>query len=766
MNSKDETNSEHYETTSFILSTTESEQGQAENQLEIQVTQPIISLPERPAFNQEAFNENYQLIEPQKQGWKEKFKKLSQNGCPTKQFWWEFAKARFPILVWLPKYQWKNHFFSDVIAGITTSILHVSLGMAFAALSFMPPITGLYVAFFSNILYTFVGSAHHLALCGTALISLMIGEVVQRVLHPVPPSSPFGPSLPVLKNSTRLMPEFSALSLSSVDNTAQIQDDQINAISVATSVTLVAGLIHVTTGTMRLGGLAVYLSDTMLSGFLTGTACHVFTSQFATFFGVTIPRINSPLKVFKTIIAVCAKLPTANVATIITSLTTLLILALCKYFGSRCLKIISFPLPVELFVILLGSLVSYYLDFENFYKVSIVGYIPTGLPAPAIPHLTIIPSIMLDSIIIGIVSYTITLSFGLVYAKKYGYKINSNQELLALGIVNICGAFFQCVPACVGMSRTMAQEAAGCRTLMTNFVGAILVLFAILFFGPMFRCLPSCILAAIVMVALRGMFAQVTTLRKAWSISILEASLWIVAFAAVTIIDVGLGLGIGLIYSLIVIVVRTQRPYVCLLGKIPRTDMYLDINKYQVAEEIPGIKIFHFSSFLYFVNKEYFKTELYRLVGVDPILSDTQENLPPFWTRAPLQGEDLLLIYPKLKSSPKYGSFEDGSSNGHEEIPATRSGCNNSTNILLHHIIIDASGWNYIDLPGIEALAQVVEEYQKKNITVFIAGCQVHVSGKLVTTEFYRHNKHLIFPSIHDAMAYAEMEGALHNTSS
>lgn len=761
MSSKNETdNDARYETTSFTLSTTESEQElRAENQPEIQVTQPIISLPERPAFNQEAFNENYQLIAPQKQGLKEAFKKLTLNGCPTTQFWWDFAKARFPILLWLPEYQWKNHFFSDVIAGITISVMHVSLGMAFASLSLMPPITGLYVAFFSNMLYTFVGSAHHLALCGTALISIMIGEVVQRVLHPVQPSSPFGPNYPFLKNNTHLLAEISPITPSTAGLT---EDDQINAISVATAITMVAGLIHLITGTLRLGGLAVYLSDTMLSGFLTGTACHVFTSQFATFFGVKIHQIHSPLKVFKTIIAVCSKLPAANVATIITSFTTLTVLALTKYFGSRFMKVIPFPLPVELFVILVGTLISYYLDFENLYEVDIVGYIPTGLPAPAIPSLRLIPSILLDSIIIGIVSYTITLSFGLVFAKKYGYKINSNQELLALGIINICGAFFQCVPACVGMSRTMAQEAAGCCTLMTNFLAAIIILFAILFIGPMFRCLPSCILAVIVMVALRGMFAQVKTLRKAWSISILEASLWIVAFAAVAILDVGIGLGIGLIYSLIVIVVRTQRPYACLLGKIPGTDMYLDITKYQVAEEIPGIKIFHFSSFLYFVNKEYFKTELYRLVGVDPILSLRQGNQPPFWARAPLRGEDLLLIMPKEKGSPRYGSVDEDSSNGNEATPVARNGSNTVTNILLHHIIIDASGWSYIDLPGIEALAQVVEEYQTKNITVFIAGCQVHVSGKLETSEFYRYNKHLIFPSIHDAMAYAEMEGTLH----
>ncbi|GAB6029609.1 hypothetical protein CHUAL_005349 [Chamberlinius hualienensis] len=699
-----EISDDSYYSTSLISSTTIPQDGQ-------QSEQPIITLPGRPAFTKEAFDANYQLITPGKKSFTDELKHINRRNCCNTHCLWNFVKGRFPILVWLPKYEWKNDFARDLIAGITIAVLHISLGMAFALLAFMPPITGMYIAFFSNLIYTFVGGCHNIALCGTALISIMVGEVVEKFLHPI---------------DTPIAPKF----------------EDVDSVTIATSVTMLAGLFQIVTGSLRMGGLTVYLSDTMLSGFLCGSAVHVLSSQLAPLIGVGISQVSSPLKVFKIFVSVVTKLPVANVATVIISIITLVFLLLGKFLSARFLTVVPFPIPLELFVILLGTFISYFMELARVYRVAIVGDIPTGLPPLDIPDFSIMPNLLLDSFVICVVSYTVTLSLGMYYAKKYNYEISSNQELVSLGFINIVGSFFQCVPAGVGMSRTLAQEAAGGRNLMTNFVSAVALFFAILFIGPVFYCLPSCILSMIAVIALKGMVSQVKILRATWSVSILEASIWIVAFLAVILLDVGIGLGIGFFYSLMVVVVRTQWPYTSLLGKVVDSDMYLDVKKYQTAKEIPGILIYHFASFLYFVNKSYFKSELNRYVSKkssdyrDGSSSSTKSK--QFWATESFQTEDLLLV-DNDRDSSTYGTLST-------EVPS------------IHHIIIDASGWSYIDMTGIDTLSEVVDEYKVKGITVFIAGCQVQVIEKIAKSEFYqRGSKHLIFPSIQDAIAYAEL---------
>lgn len=693
---------------------------------------PTVTLPERPAFNQKAFDENYHLIVHKKKGVLETVKDISdKHGLWTKQYWWNFTKSRFPILDWLPKYQWKTSLPGDIIAGTTVAILHVSLGMAIALLARVPPITGLYVAFFASIVYILMGTSRHLVIAGGAVVSIMIGEVVQRQLHLTS-----GDAQQVIQRGHQVQ-----------DNTTDGTDTVpcVGALDIATTLSMTVGITQMLTGFLQLGGLAVYLSDTMVSGFLSGACVHVLVSQLENLLGVTLPYVSSPFRLFKVVIGVFERISVCNVPTVVVSAVSITVLVSVKIAASRYLKAMPIPLPIEIAVILIATLVSHCVDFESTYNVAIVGYIPTGLPAVDVPEIHLVPSVLVDGIIIAIVTYTLTLSFGLFFAKNHGYRINSNQELLALGCANLLGSFFSCMTCCVAISRTMTQEASGGKSLVSNAVSAFIVLGTILVIGPIFRSLPVCVLSSILVVVLKNMIGQLKQLKLAWVISPLEASLWIVAFLAVLLLDVGIGLGVGFLYSIVVVVVRTQWPYSSLLGRVPGTDIYLDTKKYQAAEEVGGIRIFHFSSFLYFVNKEYFKSELYRLVGVNP-------SIPEATTGGHIS------LQMQASRDGGYGTVgcSPSSKTDSKMAPKLRfDKCNNET--AIHHIIIDASGWSYIDLPGIEALQQVVEDFAMLGVTVYIAACHGTVSERIERHNFFKNGlKTLMFPTIHDAMAYAE----------
>ncbi|CAG2068943.1 unnamed protein product, partial [Timema podura] len=133
-----------------------------------------------------------------------------------------------------------------------------------------------------------------------------------------------------------------------------------------------------------------------------------------------------------------------------------------------------------------------------------------------------------------------------------------------------------------------------------------------------------CVLASIVVVALKGMFMQVKDLPGAWRLSPFDGMVWLVTFLSVVLLDIDYGLGIGVALSLLCVIIMGQRPKVCRLGHVPSTNIYLDITRYQAALEIPGISIIQVAGGLHFANKEHVRHKIYRLIGnLSPILGES-----------------------------------------------------------------------------------------------------------------------------------------------
>lgn len=243
---------------------------------------------------------------------------------------------------------------------------------------------------------------------------------------------------------------------------------------------------------LRLGALANLLSEPLVNGFTTAAAIHVIVSQLKDLIGVPLPRHKGAFKLVYTVYYFFEAIPRANVAVVIFSGCVILFMCICNellkpWLSKKC----RFPIPAELLAVVTGTLLSRYLNLEERYNIKSVGNIPLGLQPPEFPPLGLFPLVFVDSIAIAVVSYSIVVSMGLIFAKKHSYEIFPNQELFAMGISNIVGGCFQCIPIACSLSRSMMQDQTGGVTQIASLISAGLIMAILLWCSPFFETLPK-----------------------------------------------------------------------------------------------------------------------------------------------------------------------------------------------------------------------------------------------------------------------------------
>ncbi|XP_034828031.1 prestin isoform X3 [Maniola hyperantus] len=607
-----------------------------------------------------------------------------------------------PIARWLPRYSPKKYLVGDLVAGATTAVMHIPQGMAYALLAEVPPIVGLYMAFFPVLIYVIFGTSPHVSMGTFAVACLMAGKVVTQ-------------------HATR--PEIiSVTNDTSTDHPFPLMAVGYTPLQVLCVVSLTVGLIQVAMWILRLGAVSTLLSEPLVSGFTTAASFHVLSSQLKDLFGIRLPKLGSNYKVVFTVIEIIKNIPSANWTAFMISVIACVIIALnnevLKPWVSKRSRV---PVPIELLAIVIGTLASSLGNLKQNYGISLVGTIPTGLPEPNVPAIELMPRIALDAFTITMVTYTISMSMALIFAAKDKYEVDANQELLALGASNVFGSFFCCAPLCASLSRSYIQYQAGSKTGITSVVSAVLILCVLLWVGPFFEQLPRCVLASIIVVSLKGMFMQVKELNKFWKLSKLDAVVWLVTFLVTMLINIDIGLGAGLLASVGALFVRSQKPYTCLLGRVLETDLYLDIKRYRGAEEIPGIKIFHYCGGLNFASKNLFRATLFRRIG--------------YLKKRDQQADD--------ESNYSKTDFEWDSSIGNR----------------VYCVIIDATALSYVDAPGIKSLVAAQRELIANNITVLLAGANGPVLEMIERYNSLESERLQLdtFPTVHDAVVSYKM---------
>ncbi|XP_039971449.1 solute carrier family 26 member 6, like [Xiphias gladius] len=504
--------------------------------------------------------------------------------------------SSLPVLYWLPKYSVWDYGMPDLVSGISVGVMHLPQGMAYALLASLPPVFGLYTSLYPALIYFFFGTSRHISIGTFTVLSIMVGSVTERL----------APDVDFLKmNGTNVTAD--------VDITAR----DSYRVQVAAATTVLGGLIQVVLGLVKFGFVGTYLSEPLVRAYTTAAAGHAVVAQLKYIFGVSPTRFSGPLSLVYTLKDVCSLLPQTHLPTVVVSAVSMVFLIAAKELNSFLSPKLPVPVPVELITIVAGTLISSYAHLNSNYTISVVGEIPSGLSPPSVPDVSICGEVIGDAFALAIVGYAISISLGKTFALKHGYKVDSNQELVALGLSNAVGGFFQCYSVCPSMSRSLIQETTGGKTQMAGLASALIVLVTILKLGPLFQELPKAVLAVIVFVNLKGMFKQYSDVVTLWRRSKIDLVVWLVTWLSSLLLNLDLGLAASITFALLTVIFRTQLPTYSVLGNVPCTELYLDIETHREAREIPGVTIFRSSATVYFANAELYLEALKEKSGLN-----------------------------------------------------------------------------------------------------------------------------------------------------
>ncbi|TRY55040.1 hypothetical protein DNTS_020774 [Danionella cerebrum] len=453
-----------------------------------------------------------------------------------------------PILSWLPRYSIWDYGMPDLISGISVGIMHLPQG-------------------------TFT------------ILSIMIGSVTERL----------GPDANFLNNGTNGTMEIDIISRDSY------------RVQVAAAATILGGIIQVLLGLVQFGFVGTYLSEPLVRGYTTAASAHAVVAQLKNILGLSPKRFNGPFSIIYTLGDLFRLLPETHIPTLLASIVAIVVLITAKELNNALRTKLLMPIPVELCTIVVATLISFYAELNKSYSISVVGKIPSGLQPPSVPDVTIFSDVVLDAFAIAIVGYAISISLGKTFGLKHGYKVESNQELVALGLSNTAGGFFQCFSVCSSMS----------RSLIAGVVSGVIVLVTVLKLGSLFQELPKAVLAAIVFVNLKGMFKQYYDIVTLWRRSKIDLLIWLVTYVSTVLFNLDMGLGASMAFALLTVILRTQRPTYSLLGHLPGTELYLDMETHKEVREVPGITIFRSSATVYFANAELYLEALKKKSGLD-----------------------------------------------------------------------------------------------------------------------------------------------------
>lgn len=474
------------------------------------------------------------------------------------------VKSIFPILGWLPSYK-KKWLKGDVAAGITVGVVLIPQGIAYAMIAGLPPIYGLYAALVPPLIYTIFGTSRNISVGPVAMDSIIVA---------------------------------SGIAAFAVAGTSQF-------ITLAVLLAFIVGCIQLLFGLFRIGFLVNFISKPVISGFTSGAAVIIALSQVKYILGV---KIGVTQGVSGLVIAILKVIETTNFFNLIVGLVAIAFLILLKKFFKK--------IPGPLVVVFLGIVIVKYLELEN-YGVSIVGAIPEGLPKFTIPSFdynTIIELLPL-AFTLAVIGFTEAFSIGKSLEKSDNdTKILANKEFTALGLSNIIGSFFLSFVTTSSFSRSAVNNNAGANTQLSAIFATTIVAFTLLFLTPLFYFLPKAAIAAIIIVAVSGLFDYKTPI-KLWKYDRKDAVILLITFFITIVLGIKEGILVGVMLSLIMVIYNSTKPHMAILGHIPNTNMYRNIGRFNDLEINEEILIIRFDSQLNFTNSSYFQETIIEKVN-------------------------------------------------------------------------------------------------------------------------------------------------------
>ncbi|XP_072255094.1 sulfate transporter-like [Pyxicephalus adspersus] len=655
----------------------------------------------------------------------EKAKEICRDGPKVVS---NFFLTLFPVLMWLPRYKIRKFLPGDITSGLIVGIVTIPQSIAYSLLANQDPIYGLYTNFFCCIIYFLTATSRHNCVGTYGVLCLMVGESVNKQLKAAGYITD-GATTAVV-NSTLI--------------NGTICDKSCYAITVATSLTFIVGIYQILMGIFQLGFISMYLSEPLLSGFVTGSSLTILTSQMKYLLGLKIPRRDGAGALVLTWVDIFSNLKSTNICDLVTSILAIIAIVPIKEINERFKSKMKVPFPIELLVIIVATLVSHYFSFNTKYKSSICGTIPTGFSVPKAPNMSLIPSIAADAVPIAIIGFAMTVSLAEIFAKKHGYTISTNQEMIAIGMCNLIPSFFSCFSSSAALAKSLLRESTGANTQLTGIISSAVVLLVLLAIAPLFYSLQNCILGVITITSLRGALRKFADTPKMWRISKIDTVVWWVSMLSSSLISTEIGLLVAVCFSMLCVILRTQRPRATLLGKVSGTEIYEDQFTYKELNIIPYVKIFRFDASLYYANKTYFRNSLYTKTNINPSLVAALQ-------RKGKKEEEAASAQPTNRFIARFNLLKT------ERKPKTKTSV---PQLDIHSLIIDCGAMQFIDSVGLALLKEVRNDYEEIGVRVFLVNCNPSVRRSLHDGGYFSNTsgdlEMLAFHSVHDAVTYAE----------
>jgi high affinity sulfate transporter 1 len=472
-----------------------------------------------------------------------------------------------PGLQTLRQYQiaWLRH---DVVAGLVLTTMLVPVGIAYAVASGVPGIYGLYATIVPLLAYALFGPSRILVLGPDSSLAAVILAVV----------------LPLSGG------------------------DPLRAVALAGMMAVVSGTICILAGVARLGFVTELLSKPIRYGYMNGIALTVLVSQLPKLFGFSAAGDGPLTRLWAFAEAVLAG--KTNWTALAVGAGTLAVILLLK--GSR-------RVPGILIAVVGATVIVGVLDLAAHAGVSVLGALPQGLPAFAIPWISyddIVP-VLIGGGAVALVSFADTSVLSRTYAAKTGAHVDPNQEMVGLGAANLAAGFFQGFPISSSSSRTPVAEAAGARTQLAGVVGALAVALLLMVAPDLLHDLPSSALAAVVIASAIGLI-EIADLRRIYRIQRWEFWLSIACFVGVAVLGAIPGIGLAILIAVIEFLWHSWRPYSAVLGRTEGIKGYHDIRRHPDARLIPGLVLFRWDAPLFFANAELFHDRVLEAVATSP----------------------------------------------------------------------------------------------------------------------------------------------------
>lgn len=463
---------------------------------------------------------------------------------------------------------------SDAAAGLTTAIMLVPQAMAYAMLAGLEPIVGLYASTVPLVVYGLMGTSRQLAVGPAAMVSLLVASGLSAVA---------GASVTEM-------------------------------LGLAALLAVMVGVMQWGMGIARLGFLAKFLSQPVIAGFASAAAIIIGTSQLTHVLGLQLPRGTHFLH---TLVLAAKGLPDVNLATLGVAVVTMGLLVGLKRWAPK--------VPRFMLVVAGGAIAAKVLGLQAL-GVAIIGDVPGQLPALAVPPLdwSKLQALFPAAITIALVSFVESISVARSFARKNRYEIDPNQELKALGLANIAAGLVQAYPITGGLSRTAVNAQAGAKTGVAGLVTAAAIVITLLFLTPLFYYLPKAVLASIILTAVVGLFA-VDEAKYLWKVSRPDLAAMAITFVATLVLGIQLGIVAGVGASLMWFIYKTSQPHVAVLGELPDSRVYRNVERYPEAQTRSGVVALRIDAPLYFANTGFLKDTL-----TDALSEDTRHLVIDF----------------------------------------------------------------------------------------------------------------------------------------